>query len=200
MTVDTKKCETPGWLVMPQFKSLPINQQDYRSAHACLRRDNVADSVTAYAKDLRIEAGQKTLAFLDCLNNSLYSGFEYIYRHAGPPQTAAHTLQCRQGACRDLAVLFVDCCRAQGIAARFVSGYQRGNLQQNLRHLHAWPEVYLPGTGWRAYDPTHGLAVSDTHVAIAAAANPEDTMPVTGAFIGDGTSSTLNYHIAISAT
>ncbi|MCG6976649.1 MAG: transglutaminase-like domain-containing protein, partial [Acidiferrobacterales bacterium] len=32
---------------------------------------------------------------------------------------------------RDLA-----CCRAEGIAARFVSGYQKGNLQSERRDLH----------------------------------------------------------------
>lgn len=198
MTVDTEKYDTFDYFLESRFRSLPIvNQQEYSPIKAYLRRIDMEDSVTAYAAGLSIESGHQTLAFLDRLNNRLHCDFHHIYRHAGPPQTPAYTLQSRQGACRDLAVLFVDCCRAEGIAARFVSGYQRGNTQNSPRHLHAWPEVFLPGAGWCAYDPTHGLAVSDTHVTIAAAACPEDTMPVTGSFIGNMATSTLDYQISI---
>jgi transglutaminase-like putative cysteine protease len=94
-------------------------------------------------------------------------------------------------------VLFVDCCRAQGIPARFVSGYQKGDGRRARRYLHAWPEVYLPGAGWRAYDPTHGEIITDTHVAIAAAAHPRDTMPVSGGFYADQVTSTLDFELEI---
>jgi hypothetical protein len=39
--------------------------------------------------------------------------------------------------------------------------------------------------------------VADTHVTIAAAAHARDTMPVTGAFSGEGVSSTLDYTVEI---
>ena len=131
------------------------------------------------------------------INRRLFDEFDHVYRHSGGPQTPAHTLQSRRGACRDLAVLFVDCCRAEGIAARFASGYQRGNLNAERRDLHAWPEVYLPGAGWRGYDPTHGEAIADTHVTIAAAAHTRNTMPVIGSFIGEGATSQLDFTVQI---
>ena len=137
------------------------------------------------------------MGFLDRLNHELFSGFSHIHRETGAPQSPAATLQSRNGACRDLTVLFVDCCRAEGIAARFASGYQKGDLQSERRHLHAWPEVYLPGAGWRGFDPTHGTAIADAHVTIAAAAHARDTMPVRGSFRGDGVDSTLDYTVEI---
>ena len=55
----------------------------------------------------------------------------------------------------------------------------------------------MPGLGWRAYDPTHGLSVSDGHVALCAAPDQGPTMPVEGGYTGDGVTSTLSYAIEI---
>ena len=60
-----------------------------------------------------------------------------------------------------------------GLAARFASGYAYSE-KPDATDLHAWGEVFLPGGGWRGYDPSQGLAVADRHVTVAAAANPRD--------------------------
>ena len=67
-----------------------------------------------------------------------------------------------------------------GLAARFVSGYEVGDPETPQWELHAWAEVYLPGAGWRGYDPTHGLAVGDRHIALVASAIPAYCAPVLG--------------------
>jgi transglutaminase-like putative cysteine protease len=46
----------------------------------------------------------------------------YVTRHEGQPRTPVETLQHGEGACRDLAVLYVALCRELGLAARFVGG------------------------------------------------------------------------------
>jgi transglutaminase-like putative cysteine protease len=63
--------------------------------------------------------------------------------------------------------------------------------------LHAWAELYIPGGGWRGFDPTAGLAVADRHVAIAAGALAEQTAPVSGTYAGDA-SSRLETRVTIS--
>ncbi|MEE2871411.1 MAG: transglutaminase-like domain-containing protein [Candidatus Latescibacterota bacterium] len=88
-------------------------------------------------------------------------------RLEGRPMAAAETLARVRGACRDLAVLFIVICRTLGLAARFVSGYRAGAQNQQERYMHAWAEVYLPGAGWRGWDPSLGLAVAGAHVAVA---------------------------------
>ena len=93
----------------------------------------------------------------------------------------------RKGSCRDLAVLFCAACRAVGLAARFVSGYERDASLQENGDLHAWAEVYLEGGGWRGYDPSRALAVASTHVAVAAASDPLLASPVSGTFRGAAT-------------
>jgi len=198
MQVVTLRRNAFDFILPPEATVLPIDHaHDYICARAYLERIEPDDSVTAFAAELSLAVNRDTLKFLDRLNRQLYSEFTHIHRDTGAPHNPAFTLQSRRGACRDLTLLFVDCCRAEGIAARFASGYQKGNLQSRRRHLHAWPEVYLPGAGWRGFDPTHGEAVCDTHVTMAAAAHSRDTMPVSGVFSGQGATSTLEYTVEI---
>jgi transglutaminase-like putative cysteine protease len=198
MQVETLRRDAFDFILAPEATFLPIgHEQDIICARAYLERITPDDSVTAFAAELSLSVNRDTLSFLDRLNRQLFADFTRVHRETGAPQSPAFTLQSRRGACRDLAVLFVDCCRAEGIAARFASGYQKGDLRSERRHLHAWPEVYLPGAGWRGFDPTHGEAVGETHVTIAAAAHSRDTMPVSGIFSGAGVSSRLDYTVEI---
>jgi transglutaminase-like putative cysteine protease len=96
-----------------------------------------------------------------------------------------------------VAVLFIDACRAVGIAARFVSGYRHGSTGSQRRYMHAWAEVYLPGGGWRGYDPTHDRVVADEYIAVAASREPLGATPIEGGFRGTGATSTLEAHIEV---
>jgi len=201
MQVETLRHNPFDFILAPEATVLPIkHEHDHVCARAYLERIDINDAVTAFAAELSLAVNRDTLSFLDHLNRQLFSQFNHMHRDTGAPQSPAYTLQYRSGACRDLAVLFVDCCRAEGIAARFASGYQKGDLQSERRHLHAWPEVYLPGGGWRGFDPTHGKPVADSHVTIAAAAHARDTMPVTGSFIGFGATSKLDFSLNIQVS
>lgn len=198
MQVETLRRNAFDFILAPEAAVLPIDHaHDAICARAYLERIEPDDAVTAFAAELSLAVKRDTLKFLDRLNRQMFAEFTQMHRDTGAPQSPACTLQSRRGACRDLAVLFVDCCRAEGIAARFASGYQKGHQQNERRHLHAWPEVYLPDAGWRGFDPTHGEAVADTHVTIAAASNARGTMPVSGNFSGEGASSTLDYTVKI---
>ena len=163
-------------------------------------RIDADDADTVFAAELSLAVNRDTLSFLDYLNRQMYAEFTQVTRDKGKPQSPALTLHTRHGARRDLAALFIDCCRAEGIPARFASGYQKGHDRLERRYLHAWPEVYLPGAGWRGFDPTHGEAVADTHVTVAAAAHPRDAMPVTGSFRGDRVTSALDFTVEIQVS
>ena len=79
-------------------------------------------------------------------------------------------------------------CRNVGIPARYVSGYQTGDAGHAEHDLHAWSEAYLPGAGWRGFDPTAGLWVAEHHVTLCAAHHPDLTTPVDGSFRGEAES------------
>jgi len=64
--------------------------------------------------------------------------------------------------------------------------------------MHAWAEVYLPNAGWRGYDPSRGLAVSNAHVAVAAGFDCELAAPISGTFTGTG-GATMTASIVMNA-
>jgi transglutaminase-like putative cysteine protease len=151
-----------------------------------------ASLLAGLAGDLVGEAGGEVAPFLVALAGRVRERVEHENRDHGDPLPSEITLRQGRGACRDAAVVFVDACRAVGIAARFVSGYQEvpedgagaadGLPPADERNLHAWAEAYVPGAGWRGFDPSQGLAVADRHVALAAAATPRDAAPTEGSF------------------
>lgn len=137
-----------------------------------------------------------TDVFLTQLNQHIYKNCQHAIRETGAPLPPGITWKQKWGSCRDLAVVFMEVCRAVGLAARFVSGYQEGDLNQEERHLHAWAEVYLPGAGWRGYDPIQGLVVADRHIALVANTLPRNTAPVSGNFRGSAQSE-IQYQLKI---
>lgn len=159
--------------------------------------DGCSDEVAVFAARMRAAARGELLPLLGSLNQTMFERLTLIRREEGEAWSPMHTWQEKCGACRDLAWLFVDVCRAAGVAARFVSGYEDSVLGRETYDLHAWAEVYIPGGGWRGYDPARGLAVGQQHVAVAAAATPVGAAPVVGTFRGSGVSSTIETEVRV---
>jgi len=144
---------------------------------------------------LQRSAGNVPL-FLSELNQQIYGNCQQVIRETGASLPPSITWNQRSGSCRDFSVLFMEVCRAIGLAARFVSGYHQVDPGCEA-HLHAWSEVYLPGAGWRGYDPTQGLAVCDRHMALVATALPSQSAPVYGAFRGANSRETMHYDLTV---
>ncbi len=164
------------------------------------RQPDTSYEVAALAQRLAREAGHAPLGFFELLCRTLYSSIDRKIRLEGAAQTPAQTLAMGRGACRDLTVLFLAVCRSLGVAGRFVSGYQGQEASPDgKRHLHAWPEVFIPELGWLGWDPTHGVPVGAGHVGLSAAPEQAATMPVDGGFYFSGptVTSTLEYDITI---
>ncbi len=160
-------------------------------------------SVRRFALGVAADVGYAPVAFLERLSGLLYARTERHIRPSGAARPPEETLATARGACRDLALLFMAACRSLGMASRFVSGYQAAaDTPDGRRHLHAWPEVFLPGIGWRGFDPMHGIAVGDGHVALCVAPDQAGTMPVEGSygFVGTLLTSTLDYTLTIATS
>ncbi len=148
----------------------------------------VAESVKQFAKWIAAGAQWNTLSFLMALSRQIFQTCRQVVRPDGPAWPSDRTLSSQEGSCRDVAVLFCDACRVMGLAARFVSGYECASASAREPYMHAWAEVYLPGIGWRGYDPSRGLAVANGHVAVAAGFDPDLASPVAGWYSGGSAS------------
>ncbi|MBI5772352.1 MAG: transglutaminase family protein [Verrucomicrobia bacterium] len=103
-----------------------------------------------------------------------------------PSSTTVHThmrdvLRDRRGVCQDFAHVLIGLCRALKIPALYVSGYL---ATETARATHAWTEVFIPGVGWRALDPTHDCQTDENYVKIGVGRDYADVPPVTGNYKG----------------
>ena len=163
-----------------------------------LYRANKDAEIDAWAAKLAQSVGQQTQPFLLELAELIAREYQSEIRLSGSANTPSHTFTSRTGACRDLAVLFMDACRSQGIAARFVSGYVHDSFRTGHNELHGWAEVYIPGGGWRGYDPSLGMAVADAHIPLATGPEAEWTNPAEGFYWGAGADSTMTYEVSVT--
>jgi transglutaminase-like putative cysteine protease len=77
----------------------------------------------------------------------------------------------------------MEAARQWGFGARFVTGYiQMGEGQHGATH--ALTEVYIPGAGWRGFDPTNNKLAGSEHVSVGVAREHEKACPLSGAWMG----------------
>lgn len=112
---------------------------------------------------------------------------------------AADALRLGQGVCQDHAHLFLACCHAHGIPARYVSGYIDPG---DTRHAasHAWVDVWVEEvdfSGWVSIDVTHACFTGDSHCRLAIGRDYDSAAPVRGVRHGGGVES-LQVHVDVS--
>ncbi len=177
-----------------QAELAPFEQSVYPSAQD-------RDAVRGWLDGLGLLQPMQTFALLDRMNREIAGRCVYQMREEPGVQSPALTLSNNSGSCRDFAALFMEGCRFLGLASRFVSGYlfapatEAGNAS-----THAWAEAYLPGAGWKGFDPTSGEVTGNRHIAVAVARHPEAVPPVAGSFLGPaGQQPILNVAVQVNA-
>ena len=85
-------------------------------------------------------------------------GDNLVYSYNGGDWGAQAALGEMGADCTEYADLMIALNRASGIPARYFEGLYFAGDQANpqARTEHAWMDVYLPGVGWTAMDPTLG--------------------------------------------
>lgn len=133
-----------------------------------------------------------TMAILIAMTNAIKEQFQYNPRDEMGTQEPLVTLDSGTGTCRDYALFLMEAARSLGFAARFVSGYlyddQRVGEESNGvvggGATHAWAQIYLPGAGWVAFDPTNALVGGKDLIRVAVTRDPKQAIPLSGSFTG----------------
>ena len=123
--------------------------------------DSTSDRVRERAAEITADAEtpyDKAVAVEDWLEENK----EYSLQVSRPDGDIAESFlfEMDAGYCTYYASTMVVLLRAEGVPARFVTGYTTGEPVGNDRYVvrgldsHAWVEVYFEDTGWVRFDPT----------------------------------------------
>ena len=117
----------------------------------------------------------------------LYDNFDYVPNSTTVSTGVTEVLSLRRGVCQDFAHVMLGMCRSLKIPACYVSGYIYNGPDGHLlgsQASHAWCEVYVPGIGWRALDPTNNQLADERYVTVAVGRDYADIVPVKGSYKG----------------
>jgi len=179
--VETHRANPFDFYTDPIDLKFPFKYQSSEALHPYLKKQTLkAASLKDFIDDLEQKSNGNIFTFLTFLNQQINQLCKYKIREDGAPYSPDKTFSIKEGSCRDVAVLFIEVCRQKGIAARFVSGYRYSETNQEDYHLHAWAEAFIPGGGWRGFDPTEGIAIDENYITLVASFAPQNTLPIAG--------------------
>lgn len=183
------------FVLAPEATGYPFRYQEHELRGLSVYRDTQQKSGALSVLDWFYTAVEQPvqhpnlIAFLVDLNESIRREVSYQAREEEGIQDPDTTVQLLTGSCRDMAVLFIEIVRQLGFAARFVSGYlydppvdEAGGhvFNRAVGAMHAWAEVYLPGVGWKGFDPTNGILANHFFVPCAVSHDPLAVSPIQG--------------------
>jgi transglutaminase-like putative cysteine protease len=181
--------DTPiDWVIDPDAQSYPFqydaNEQVELVPYRLPSYPHDGPAVQGWLRDI-YSPGQpiSTSDLLNNLNTRIYESFRYLRREEAGVQLPCETIALGAGSCRDFAVFMMEAARHFGFAARFVTGYIQLDAGQHGA-THAWTEIYIPGAGWRGFDPTNNKPVGSEHVSVAVAREHDKASPLSGSWQG----------------
>ncbi len=120
------------------------------------------------------------------LIDAIHAVVAYIPGASQVTSTAAEVVKLGAGVCQDHAHVFIACCRALELPARYVSGYIHPGDSDHAAS-HAWADVWLEGLGWVSFDITNANFAASEHCRLAVGRDYLDACPVRGVRQGGGT-------------
>lgn len=137
-------------------------------------------------------AGRPLVEAVYDLMHRIHADFAYEPGATTVATPLAQVFEQRRGVCQDFAQLAIACLRAQGLPARYVSGYIETLPPPGQEKLvgsdasHAWFSVYDPDVGWLDFDPTNNQIPMDQHITTAWGRDYGDITPLKGVIFGGG--------------
>jgi transglutaminase-like putative cysteine protease len=210
LDLETYVVERPPFQITPEAVSYPFiySADDRIDLGRMLERHHPdpTDRLGSWARGFVRSNPTDTAALLADLNNGVRNCISYQSRETEGTQGPVETLERGWGSCRDLAVLLAEAARCLGFGARIVTGYLYRHPAEGYPtaavgagSTHAWAEIYVPGSGWIAYDPTNGAIGGADLIRVAATRDISQAVPIAGSFVGvpgDYLGMTVNVSVA----
>lgn len=158
----------------------------------------ISPSLARFVSRNRIEKGEDLLSSIRELRSTLYRVFRYAPGSTVVDSPIEHILETGRGVCQDYAHVMASILRSWGVPTRYASGYLGPNgPDESHSQSHAWVESWLPGIGWRGFDPTNNCDCSERHILVAVGRDYADVPPVRGTFRGNA-DSTLATDVSVT--
>ncbi|MDN4051664.1 transglutaminase family protein [Massilia sp. YIM B02763] len=128
-----------------------------------------------------------TAAAMD-LAAHIFGAVEYRSGATDVFSTAGEAIVLGAGVCQDHAHIYLACCHARGVPARYVSGYIDPESTGHAAS-HAWVDVWVEDgdhAGWVSIDVTHNRLMTDAYCRLAIGRDYESAAPVRGMRRGGG--------------
>ncbi len=195
LKLETYSAERPPFSITPDASRYPFiySADDRIDLGRMLERQYLDPNnrLGAWARGFVRSNPTDTSALLADLNNGVKAQIFYQSRETEGTQTPTETLIRGWGSCRDLAVLFIEAARSLGFGARVVTGYlyrasadAGSSAAIGAGTTHAWADIYIPGSGWIAYDPTNGTIGGKDLIRVAVTRDISQAVPISGSFVG----------------
>jgi transglutaminase-like putative cysteine protease len=171
---------------------LEVRRYLSESPHVRIKSRFAEFSADCFASDTPVLVGAEKLM------HKIHGEFTYAPGETHIMTPLLEVLGSKRGVCQDYAHVMIACLRAQGLSARYVSGYLRTvpHLRESRAAKepdlvgadasHAWVAVYAPPFGWVALDPTNDRRVGRDHVTLAWGRDFGDVSPLRGVILGGG--------------
>lgn len=136
-------------------------RDDYREESGGLQKTERSDEINALALSLTADKNsplEKAQAIEDFFRNG-----NFVYNNelkASGVSVGDFLFDVKNGVCSDFASAMVVLAREAGLIARYTEGFavsekgEDGLYYVRAKHAHAFPEIYIPGYGWKIFEPT----------------------------------------------
>ncbi len=126
-------------------------------------------------------------ARLEHLSETILHGMPFTPGVTSVASDAREAWKLGKGVCQDHTHVFLACCRALGMSARYVSGYLYSRDSEHVAS-HAWAEVWQENS-WKTFDITNQTCQPRHHLKLAVGMDYMDACPVRGVRFGGGVES-----------
>jgi transglutaminase-like putative cysteine protease len=152
------------------------------------------------------------------LNSRIFTDFTYRSGSTTVSTKVSDVLRDREGVCQDFARLAIACLRANGLAARYVSGYLATDPPPGKERVfgsdatHAWAAVWTPprpgaadagnpaqqAGNWIGLDPTNDQLVDERYIVVGWGRDYADVPPLRGIIYTDAEHSVIDVSVDVA--